>query len=109
CTIGAAGLYIAEASWLRTVKPDDALAMTLLLVGLWIVLLLPNFFHRPSDDVGRWFHGALVLVNFAGVMVVGGLLREWLHLPRTGVVVSLLGLFYTAKAVLGRKHEWRFA
>ena len=76
CTLGAALLYIAEATWLARTPPADLVPALAVLVALWLMWIMPDYFHRPASAVTRAFHGALVAINFAGLIVVGSLMQN---------------------------------
>lgn len=107
CAVGAAVLYAAEIFWLRQTPRGDLVPASILMLSLWAMWNLPDFFHRPADDVSKGVHGALVILNFVGLLVMCGLIHRWFDIPRTGDLRLALGSLYAVKAVLGRAHAWR--
>jgi uncharacterized membrane protein len=107
CALGAAVLYAAEVFWLRQTPRGDLLPASILMLSLWGMWNLPDFFHRPADSASKGVHGALVVLNFVGLLVMCTLVHRWFDLPRTGDLRLALGSLYAVKAVLGRAHAWR--
>ncbi|HZN62616.1 MAG TPA: DUF2339 domain-containing protein [Planctomycetota bacterium] len=107
CTFGATLLYVAEVAWLSRTPPADILPALAVLVALWMLWILPDYFHRPATDWARRIHGLLVAINFGGLLVVGGLIHRWFDLENMGWVWLTLGALYGVNAVAGRKAAWR--
>lgn len=107
CAFGAALLYVAEAVWLFRTPPGSILPAMGVLVALWLLWTLPDYFHRPATDWSRRIHGLLIAINFAGVLVVAALIQRWFNLVYMGWVWLTLGALYAVHAVLGLKGAWR--
>src|SRR5262245_45944488 len=48
CAFGAALLYVAEAVWLSQTPPASIIPAMGVLVALWLLWSLPDYFHRPT-------------------------------------------------------------
>lgn len=109
CTFGAALLYVAEGVWLASTPPASILPAFGVLVALWLMWTLPDYFHKPATEGDRTIHGLLVAINFIGVLIVGALIQKWFQLQYMGWVWFTLGALYAIHAFAGRKAAWRVA
>jgi len=107
CAFGAALLYITEGIWLANTPPGDLIPAFAVLVALWIMWILPDYFHRPATAETKGVHGALVAINFAGLLVVGGLIQAWFGVRSMGAIWMTLGALYAVHAIVGCKFAWR--
>ncbi len=109
CTFGAALLYVAEAVWLANTPPASIVPALAVLVALWLMWMLPDYFHRPATEWTKRIHWVLIALNFAGLLIVAALIQKWFALVYMGWVWLLLGGLYAVNAVVGRKAAWRTA